>query len=182
MEKHLKQLSKQISHMLRHEPWLYELELDNEGWIPLGNLIQALQKLRNAWQNISERDLLQMIEQSEKKRHEIINGRIRTLYGHSIPGKLLKQPAMPPNLLYHGTSPVFLKEIKSKGILPMSRQYVHYISVDIAIAKEVGKRKSENPIILTIKAREAYENEINFYKGNDLVWLADKIPPDFVKL
>lgn len=32
-------LSKTISHALRHEPWLYELELDNEGWAPTTQLI-----------------------------------------------------------------------------------------------------------------------------------------------
>ena len=29
-----RELSKTISHALRHEPWLYELELDDEGWTP----------------------------------------------------------------------------------------------------------------------------------------------------
>lgn len=28
----LPKLSRAVSHALRHEPWLYELELDGEGW------------------------------------------------------------------------------------------------------------------------------------------------------
>lgn len=31
----LDEVSKVLSHALRHEPWLYELELDDEGWAPL---------------------------------------------------------------------------------------------------------------------------------------------------
>ena len=26
-------LSRVVSHALRHEPWLYELELDEDGWV-----------------------------------------------------------------------------------------------------------------------------------------------------
>jgi len=31
----LVRLSKTVAHALRHEPWLYELELDEEGWTPV---------------------------------------------------------------------------------------------------------------------------------------------------
>ncbi|MGN0496853.1 MAG: hypothetical protein ACI4GW_11555 [Lachnospiraceae bacterium] len=32
-----------------------------------------------------------MIEKSEKKRHEIFNGKIKAHYGHSIPMKIAKE-------------------------------------------------------------------------------------------
>ena len=179
MEKRLVQLSKQISYVLRHEPWLYELELDEEGWVPLEELIDALTKSNINWQGISEKDITLMIEQSEKKRHEIFQSKIRALYGHSIPGKLVKENRIPPEFLYHGTSSEFIDEIIKHGLLPMNRQYVH-LSVDVGMAKDVGKRKSKTPIILTIKASLANKNGINFYRGNELVWLADQIPPSFI--
>lgn len=179
MEKYLTRLSKQVSHMLRHEPWLYELELDEEGWVSIENLIFALRESRDIWQDVSEKDLFEMMEQSEKKRHETREGKIRALYGHSLPGKLIKEPSMPPEFLYHGTTNLVLDKIKQHGLLPMHRQYVH-LSVDIATAQEVGKRKSSTPVILTIKAKEAYEHGIKFYCGNDLVWLADGIPEIFI--
>ena len=31
-----------ISHALRHEAWLYELELDEEGWADVGALLAAV--------------------------------------------------------------------------------------------------------------------------------------------
>ena len=34
-------------------------------------------------------------------------------------------------------------------------------------------------MILTIKAREAYEHGVQFYRGNDLVWSADEVPPGY---
>lgn len=38
----LKELSKEISYALRHAPWEYELELDEEGFVPIGQLLHAL--------------------------------------------------------------------------------------------------------------------------------------------
>lgn len=178
MEKYLIQLSKQISFMLRHKPWLYELELDEEGWVFVEAVISSLQASQQ-WQSITDKDLFQMIEQSEKKRHEILNGKIRALYGHSIPGKLTKQSARPPEYLYHGTAPEFIEYIKIHGLLPMKRQYVH-LSEDVDTAKQVGFRKSSKPIILIIHAIEAYKNGIHFYRGNDLVWLADQIHVKYI--
>ena len=35
-------VSRVISHALRHEPWLYELELDDAGWVPVAALLTAL--------------------------------------------------------------------------------------------------------------------------------------------
>ena len=35
------QLSKTVSHALRHEPWLYELELDDDGWVSVEAMLGA---------------------------------------------------------------------------------------------------------------------------------------------
>lgn len=40
----LVELSKEISYALRHAPWEYELEIDEEGWVPIAQLLDSLQK------------------------------------------------------------------------------------------------------------------------------------------
>ena len=40
----LTELSKEISYALRHAPWEYELEMDEEGWVPVEQLLDALHK------------------------------------------------------------------------------------------------------------------------------------------
>jgi putative RNA 2'-phosphotransferase len=97
-------LSKTVSHALRHQPWLYELEPDSEGWVSVEDLLEALRE-RKAWRNLAAADIAAMVEGSDKRRFEMRDGRIRALYGHSIPGKLSREPARPPAVLYHGTSP-----------------------------------------------------------------------------
>lgn len=122
-----------------------------------------------------------MIEKSEKKRHEIKENSIRALYGHSILMKIVKEEAIPPKVLYHGTAHNFLSKILNNGLSPMSRQYVH-LSEDIKTANLVGKRKDKHPIILVINTENARAEGIKFYLGNEKVWLADSIPSEFIEV
>ena len=69
-------LSKEVSYALRHAPWEYELELDDNGWVNINQLILSLNDSED-WQGLNEQDLYEMIEWSDKKRHEISNGKIR---------------------------------------------------------------------------------------------------------
>jgi putative RNA 2'-phosphotransferase len=177
----LSNLSRVVSHALRHEPWLYELELDDEGWASVENILFALRKEQPEWADLCEADLVRMIESSSKRRHEVRDGRIRALYGHSIAGKLKRTPATPLDVLYHGTAPDVVPLIKSSGLLPMGRQYVH-LSVDDATAVEVGRRKAKKPTILRVLAAKAHFKGIHFYEGNEKVWLADVVPPEFIVL
>ncbi len=174
-------LSKTVSHALRHEPWLYELELDDQGSVPVEELLKVLRTQRVEWDNLSQNDIVQMIKKSSKKRYEINGDCIRSLYGHSLSGKLEMKKAVPPEQLFHGTASQTAKQIINEGLLPMGRQYVH-LSVNIDIAKQVGGRKDKNPVILRIHAKEAYSNGVYFYVGNDVVWLANFIPQDFIDI
>ena len=45
-------LSRTLAHALRHEPWIYELEVDDEGWAPLPQLLRALRRKRDAWREL----------------------------------------------------------------------------------------------------------------------------------
>ena len=77
MAKSLDNLSRAVSHALRHEPWLYELELDEQGWADADALLEALRNESVDWQSLSRTDLAEMIRTSSKQRHEIVNGHIR---------------------------------------------------------------------------------------------------------
>lgn len=172
------QLSKEVSYALRHAPWEYELELDEDGWVKVEQLITSLRE-DNRWSSVTEEDLNTMIEGSEKKRHEILSGRIRALYGHSLPQRIVKDEKEPPEILYHGTPRRFLSSIEENGLLPKGRQYVH-LSIDIDTAFKVGKRRDNEPTILAINAKQAWNEGVKFYQGNDKVWLADFISSKYI--
>ena len=172
-------LSKEISYALRHAPWEYELEMEEEGWVSLEQLLEALRR-EEKWKDVCQADLQKIIEISEKKRFEIKEGRIRAFYGHSIPMKIAKEEMMPPDILYHGTARRFLESIQKDGLLSQSRQYVH-MSQDVETAEAVGKRHDAKPCILVINAKKAWEDGVKFYIGNEKVWLADAIPGKYIE-
>jgi len=172
-------ISRTLAHALRHEPWLYELELDAEGWTPVEAALAALRAERPEWQDLTAVDFAEVIRSSAKKRYEMAGGNIRALYGHSIPGKLARTAAPPPDRLFHGTAPGALDAIRRTGLQPMARQYVH-LSPERADAVAVGRRKHPQPVILLVDAAGATGAGIPFYVGNDKVWLADTVPARFI--
>jgi putative RNA 2'-phosphotransferase len=165
-------LSKKVSHALRHKPWLYELELDPEGWTPLADLLDALP-------SVTRDDLVAMMAAADKQRFELDGDRIRALYGHSVPGRIVKRRAAPPAVLLHGTAPAAVPAIQRDGLLPMRRQYVH-LSVDRETAAQVGGRRAARPVILTVRASDAHAAGVPFWHGNEMVWLAESVPPEFI--
>lgn len=174
-------LSKEVSYALRHAPWEYELELDSEGFVLVNQLLDALNQTNEYEREIVIDDLNYIIKTSDKKRHEIVDDKIRALYGHSVPNKIIKKEANPPAVLYHGTAHRFVDLIMDKGLMPMKRQYVH-LAIDIETATLVGKRRDANPVMLEIDCKTAIEDGIKFYLGNDKVWLCDNVPPKYIKI
>jgi putative RNA 2'-phosphotransferase len=173
-------LSKTMAHALRHRPWLYELELDDQGWVCLAELLEALREHDEQWADIDDEDIKETVRRSSKQRFEISGDRIRARYGHSLPGRLSRVPARPPEHLFHGTSPRAVGAILREGLRPMRRQYVH-LSTDVRTAEQVGGRKAAAPVLLRVDAARAAGAGVAFYRGNDLVWLADVVPGRFLE-
>ena len=169
-------LSKTVSHALRHEPRSYNLNLDSQGWVLISDLVFAL---KSKGIHVDESGIFEMVNLSVKKRHQILNGKIRAYYGHSVENKILKHPIEPPMFLYHGTKKDSLNAILEKGLLPMERQYVH-LSVDKKTAEIVGSRRKGELVILKVKAKEAFSNDIKFYKEENGIWLSESIPSKYI--
>ncbi len=179
MKQALVQLSRTISYALRHNPESFDLQLDSEGWVDVEDLLAALSRRRTAWSQLRETDILDLLAQSEKQRFELDNGRIRAYYGHTLAQKIAHVPVSPPAFLYHGTTPQAYEHIQQQGLHPMARQYVH-LSAEKKTALEVARRRTESPVLLKISARQAENQGIPFYLGNDMVWLSDNIPPRYI--
>ncbi|MBO9522374.1 MAG: RNA 2'-phosphotransferase [Nocardioidaceae bacterium] len=173
------ELSRVVSHALRHEPWVYELELDQEGWAPVDQLLTSLREKGGDWDAVDRDALERMVTTGAKERHELHGDRIRALYGHSVPGRIQLQPAIPPTRLFHGTAPQTWAAIRAGGLLPMQRQFVH-LSMDRETALMVGRRKTFSPVLLVVDASAAAGAGTAFYRGSELVWLTDSVPARFI--
>jgi putative RNA 2'-phosphotransferase len=173
------ELSKRVSYILRHSPEKYNLEIDREGWVSLSILIEGLKN--DGFNDLTELDIYKMIQMSKNKRHEIMDGKIKAIYGHSLSKKILQKQSRPPDTLYHGTANIFVEKIFDKGLISKNRQYVH-LSENFEIAISVGKRRDNNPVILLIDSKKAWNSGIKFYIGNEKIWLSDSIPKNFISI
>lgn len=169
----MKQTSKFLSLVLRHQPGRIGIELDNQGWIDIETL---LAKAAEHGTQITALELQKIVAENDKKRFTFSGDgtRIRAAQGHSVAVDLGITPSCPPDVLYHGTASQNLDAIRAKGLVPGSRQQVH-LSSDAQTARKVGQRHGK-PHVLLVAAKEMQANGLLFYQSENGVWLTDHVP------
>ena len=169
-------VSKQLALMLRHRPEAFGIALDRFGFAPLEDVLVAV-KERDA--EITRSDIQEIVDDPGKQRFEILEDRIRARYGHSVPIQLDREPVEPSEFLYHGTDPTAAEVIEREGLKPAGRQYVH-LSLTPEVATQIGRRRSDTPVILRILAGQAHRAGIKFYDCGQVI-LTENVPPEFVE-
>jgi putative RNA 2'-phosphotransferase len=92
-------ITRLLAYMLRHQPDDFDVELDDHGFGDIDEVVRAL--VERTGEEITADDVADAIDSGGRQRYEIVKGRIRALYGHSIkidPG----ESAEPPEELYLG--------------------------------------------------------------------------------
>lgn len=176
-EQQKKKTSKFLSYVLRHHPELINLNLDENGW---ANVDELIAKSTNDSQGFIFEELDEIVETNDKKRF-IFNEdktRIRANQGHSIDINLALISQKPPEFLYHGTAQSNIDSIFEKGIEKRSRQHVH-LSQDKETASKVGMRHGK-PVILTINTQKMFEGGLEFYLSENNVWLTDFVDIKYI--
>ncbi len=168
-------VSRYMSYLLRHNP--SGLRIDERGFVDLPEL---LNKLRNKFPSVDSEAIREIVEGSRRRRFEIRDGKIRALYGHSIPVKMELKEDRSVKVLYHGTTPWAASRILKTGLKPMKRRWVH-LSPTIEIARKIGLRRAGHPVVLEIDAEAARKNGIKFYKATEEVYLCRRLPAKYIK-
>ncbi|MEL7004059.1 MAG: RNA 2'-phosphotransferase, partial [Bacteroidota bacterium] len=121
-----------------------------------------------------------LVASNDKKRFAFndTKDKIRVNQGHSIKVELELEEKEPPYVLYHGTVAKFMRDIKQKGLLKMSRQHVH-LSANKDTAQNVGQRRGV-PIILKIDTYQMHQDGHKFYYSDNGVWLTDHVPAKYI--
>jgi putative RNA 2'-phosphotransferase len=176
-EKIIKEKSKFLSLVLRHNPGKIGLTLDENGWADVDDLINRCNKKN---QSIDRSSLELIVKENDKQRFSFNEdgNKIRANQGHSIEVDLGLQEVTPLDKLYHGTVQKFLDAIKSEGLRKMSRQHVH-LSKDLEKAIKVGSRRGK-PIILEINSSAMSNDGFKFYLSENNVWLTDHVPAKYI--
>ena len=172
-------LGRFLAYVLRHHPEVIGIRLDERGMVTLDALVQALRGQRKFADVTREKIERLVVSGSAGQRFEIVGGSIRALYGHSLPKAVRYEPAQPPPVLFHGTTPQRVGQVLAQGLKPRERQRVH-LATDAAAARRVGLRRCPEPVILRINTECALAAGVQFYSAGPAVWLCDAIPAECI--
>jgi putative RNA 2'-phosphotransferase len=170
--------SKFLSLVLRHQPEIIGLSLDDQGWADVATLIALV----NQHGQVLTAELLdEVVATNNKKRFAFSadKSRIRASQGHSIAVDLALNPQQPPEYLFHGTATRFLDSIRDQGLIPGSRQHVH-LSSDQSVAMQVGQRHGK-PVVLRVQSAQMSAAGLVFFRSDNGVWLTDAVPSKYIE-
>ncbi|NWF67898.1 MAG: RNA 2'-phosphotransferase [Chloroflexi bacterium] len=176
----LARLSKFLALLLRHKAADFGLALDENGFADVTLVWQQIEKRYRG--QFSYEDLLRVVagDESGKKRYEIVDSRIRALFGHSSGVTPVRYPPVaPPEILYHGTTQAALNIIRQQGLKAQRRQYVHF-ATSVERAQIVAARHRDAIVVLRIRALEAQQAGIVFFHPESEHYLARSLPPQFI--
>lgn len=171
--------SRLMSFVLRHKPEALGLTLSGAGWCNTTDLIKAMKSTQGSHFTLT---YLQEIMANEDKPRYKLNATktlIRASQGHSIDIDLDLPPIEPPPVLWHGTAQKSVDAIFEQGITKRSRHHIH-LSSDLKTASDVGSRHGQL-VILEVDATRMFNDGFDFYQSENLVWLTDFIPSQYLR-
>lgn len=178
-EKETIRLSKFLSLVLRHQPGVIGLHLDESGWASVEEL---LQNIKTKGIDLDRTALEHVVATNNKKRFALSEDgtKIRASQGHSVNVDLDYERSAPPLVLYHGTAQKNVQSILKEGVQKRSRQHVH-LSKDKETAINVGSRHGK-PVVFEVNAGHMHNDGYAFYLSANGVWLTEEVPTVYLKL
>ena len=176
------QLQRFLVYVLRHNPDELGLSLNKDGFVKIAEILQQLQKSEK-YRDVNEQAIRNAVAaQPNKQRLQIEGDLLRACYGHSSTAvdEIEYLPVNPPQYLFHGTAIRHLISIRQSGLLPVTRKFVH-MTDSREQAQSVALRHSKEIVILTILCDEAKSAGLSFYNPEPNIWLAQQIPPQYIK-
>jgi putative RNA 2'-phosphotransferase len=184
-------LSRLLSKILRHEPELVAVKLDEHGWVRIDELLHGIRKAARApgsgkrirvLPEVTREMLLAVVAANDKRRFALSPDClwIRAVQGHSVDVDLGHPTLEPPAVLFHGTAAASWRTISVEGLTRGTRHAVH-LSADAGTAKRVGARHGR-PVVLEVLAAQMYADGFQFSRSDNGVWLVAAVPPKYLKL
>lgn len=174
------ELSKYLSYVLRHNPDVVGVDIDEHGWVSVEDLITGIRKYK--YPSFSMEILRDIVSTDEKQRYSFSEDglKIRANQGHSINVDVELERVTPPDVLYHGTATKYEESIDKNGLIPKSRLYVH-LSEDISTAFDVGVRHGKKVVLYEIESGKMAADGYEFYLSKNGVWLTKRVPAKYLK-
>lgn len=173
----IERITRSLAYMLRHKPEQFDLELDPHGYAPIGDLLHALTE--RLGERIHAEDLEDAVNAGDRRRYEIVDDRVRALYGHSIPIEPGPE-SQPPEVLFLAIPTRDVAQAQRFGLRGGRRSFLH-LALTPEEAIETGRRLARDYTLITVHAAEAYDQGVPFYDRKAL-FLAEELPTDFLEV
>ena len=173
--RHLDQFGRIMAGVLRHFPDRFELEMDQQGWIGASEFIESLKHQRRHFDYLTMDHLQAAVDTDPKGRYQLVDGRLRATYAHSLELDLDLPTEGVPEHLYFACSQEDSEEYLEQGLYPLDRQMVHLSGTRLN-ALEAGRHIIGKPVVLLVDVRAAEEAEQPIMKAGTTVYITHEVP------
>lgn len=178
-DRELNSLSRILAGSLRHFPEKMGLMMDGKGWVDIEELIHSIGTSRSGFKWLRKKHIQGLVETDPRGRYQIDGGMIRATYGHTIDVVLDDLPEATINEFFYPVSEEEADMVLENGLKPADRNQVH-LSGSIEKAREAGKVRIEDPIILRIDGKKATKDGLKIYHAGTDVYLTKAVDAKYL--
>lgn len=169
--KAIKQFSKFLSYALGRKPDEFGLIPDNDGYFKIKTVLQALHE-DPQWRHVRQADFNTLAITERPAPIEIENDLVRATDRDQLPG--ITMPDQLPKLVYSAIRRRAYPRVHANGIRPTPPLRV-IMSDNLEMARRLGSRMDNSPIILTINTDQAVAAGSTFHRYGDHLYSTDFI-------
>ena len=166
------QLAKIISYILGYRPDEFGLVLDNGGFVGIKEFLKVLGE-EDGWKYVRRGHIDEVLYSLSDSPIEIDDLHIRAKQRERLPE--IVPAENPPKLLYTGIRRRAHRNVHQKGIFPGANPHI-ILSSDIEMAKRMGRRIDQSPVLLTILVQDSITRGVRFLQAGGSLYLAEFIP------
>lgn len=178
-EHELNRVGRIMAGVLRHFPDKFGVEMDEHGWVDIGDFVQQLRNSKDRLHWVKPYHIVAIVATDPKGRYQIEGNVVRATYGHSLKVDLDLPTEDVPDTLYFPVSEEELDIIMERGLRPTDRQKVH-LSRTYENALAAGLRRADAPIILKIDSQRMIQDALVIQQAGKTVYTTDEVPAEYL--
>ncbi len=170
-----------MAGVLRPFPERFELEMDEQGYVDLRDLVSALRDRSRRMHWLRSHHIVALVESDPKGRYQVSNDKVRATYGHTLDLDLMHPSDNIPAELFYPATPEEAEIILEMGIIPSDRRMVH-LSKTYEDAHSAGSVRVDEPVILAVDTAAATADGVAIGRAARTVYLCKEVPPQYLSV
>lgn len=170
----LQPFSRILAYILERRPDEFGLIPDKDGFVTIKELLKALSET-DGWRHIRRSHFNELLLVDPDPPVEIADNRIRAKNRDQLPA--VRPCTDLPRLLYTAIRKKAYPAVKEKGLRATKESPV-MCTADPQSAEQLGRRKDNQPVVLTIHTTKTAAREIEFTRFGEHLYLAETLPPE----